>query len=257
MSDDILSLPPPPADCRIRYGSDPNQFLDLRVPAATASRTAQPLVINVHGGFWRARYDLVHSGHLCSALTKRGIVTANLEYRRVGNPGGGWPGTFADICSAYEFLVARAEELSIDGRRIVIMGHSAGGQLALCLAAREPRISAVISLAGVVDLRSAYQLHLSNDAVAEFLGEPPDDVPKLCREADPMQLSVDAQQFLFHGSVDDEVPPDFSRAYVARKKKENKNVQLVEIALAGHYELIDPRTTAWRRIEETVLRLLQ
>ncbi len=260
MSDDILTLPSPTADRRIKYGSDPNQFLDLRLPMAIGSKRVSPLVINIHGGFWRARYDLAHAAHLCFALTKRGIVTANLEYRRVGNPGGGWPGTFADICSAYELLVAHAEPHNIDAGRIVIMGHSAGGQLALCLAAREPRVSAVISLAGVLDLRRAYDLHLSNDAVVEFLGGPPNEVPKLYREADPMQLSVDVPQFLFHGSADDEVPRDFSRDYVAAKKKPSgltkENVQLVEIAGTGHYDLIDPRTAACRRVEEAVLRLL-
>jgi acetyl esterase/lipase len=260
MSDDILTLPSPPADRRVPYGSDPNQFLDLRMPTGKGQRSRHPLLINIHGGFWRARYDLAHAGHLCAALTERGIVTANLEYRRVGNPGGGWPGTFADIRSAYEFLVTRAEEHNIDVRRILIMGHSAGGELALCLAAHQRGVKGVIALAGVVDLQRAYELHLSNDAVVELLGGTPSEVPERYREADPMQLSVHGPQFLFHGSADHEVPPDFSRAYVAAKKKlpgaKKENVQLVEIAGAGHYELIDPRTAAWRKVEETVLQLL-
>jgi acetyl esterase/lipase len=261
MSEPILILPSPPADRRISYGSDPNQFFDLRLPIAKGSKQGFPLVINIHGGFWRARYDLVHAGHLCSALTKRGIVTANLEYRRVGNPGGGWAGTFADICSAYEFLLKHAEEHNIDAGKILVMGHSAGAQLALCLAARKSRMSAVISLAGVVDLRRTYELHLSNDAVVEFLGGSPDEVPERYREADPMELSVNVPRFLFHGSADDEVPLDFSRIYVAAEKKsagvKKENVQLVEIARAGHYDFIDPRTAAWKQVEETVLRLLQ
>jgi acetyl esterase/lipase len=261
MSDDILTLPSPPADRRIPYGSYPNQFLDLRMPTGKSSMSAPPLVINIHGGFWRARYDLNHAGHICAALARRGIATANVEYRRVGNPGGGWPGTFGDICSAFEFLVTRAEEHNIDAGRILIMGHSAGGELALCLAAREKRITGAIALAGVVDLHAAYELYLSNDAVAEFLGGSPKKVPKRYREADPMQLSVKVPQFLFHGSADNEVPPDFSRAYVAAKKKlsglKKESVRLVEIAGAGHYELIDPRTSAWLEVEETVLHVLQ
>src|SRR5579862_5504254 len=136
MADDILSLRPPPADARVAYGSDPNQFVDLRLPAAAAKNTGPfPLVINIHGGYWRAKYNLDHAGHLCAALTARGLATANLEYRRVGNDGGAWPGTFSDIRSAYQFLVQNAQAHNLDSRRVVVMGHSAGGQLALCLAA--------------------------------------------------------------------------------------------------------------------------
>ena len=142
MSDDILTLPPPPADARLAYGSDSNQFLDLRLPSAKEkSKLPYPLVINIHGGFWRAQYNLDHAGHLCAALTSRGLATANLEYRRVGNKGGAWPGTFADIRSAYQFLRQNAQANKLDLSRIVVMGHSAGGQLALCLAAHEPSLS--------------------------------------------------------------------------------------------------------------------
>ena len=97
-SDDILTLPPPPADARLPYGTDPNQFADLRLPK---TKGLFPVVMNIHGGYWRAKYDLAHCGHLCAALTSKGIATWNIEYRRVGNPGGGWPGTFEDIRNAF------------------------------------------------------------------------------------------------------------------------------------------------------------
>ena len=139
MSDDILNLPPPPADFRLAYGSDRNQFLDLRLPSAK-EKALYSLVINIHGGFWRSRYNLDHAGHLCAALTARGLATANLEYRRVGNDGGGWPGTFSDIRSAYNFILQNAHAHNLDATRIVVIGHSAGGQLALCLAAHEAGI---------------------------------------------------------------------------------------------------------------------
>jgi len=156
MSDDILTLPPPRADKRLTYGTDANQFLDLRLPSSKAkSKAPHPLVINIHGGFWRAQYNLDHAGHLCAALTAKGLATANLEYRRVGNPGGAWPGTFADIRAAYQFLLQNAVHYNLDRRRIVVMGHSAGGQLALCLAAHETSIRRVVTLAGVVDLQRA------------------------------------------------------------------------------------------------------
>src|ERR1700756_2009323 len=127
MSEDILSRQPPPADLRLPYGPDPNQFVDLRLPVTKAA--PHPLIINVHGGFWRAKYDLAHAGHLCAALTAKGVATANLEYRRVGNEGGAWPNTFADIRAAYQFLRQNARPQSLDAEKIVIMGHSAGGQL--------------------------------------------------------------------------------------------------------------------------------
>lgn len=258
MSEDILSLPAPAADRRVAFGSDSNQFFDLRWPSVRAPQAGFPLVINIHGGFWRARYDLAHAGHLCAALTNRGLVTANLEYRRVGNEGGGWPGTFADICQAHDFLVEQAQEYKVDAGRIVIMGHSAGGQLALCLAARRPQVRAAISLAGVVDLQRAYELHLSHDAVVEFLGGAPSEVPERYRDADPMRFSVsNVRQVLIHGPVDEVVPAEFSRAYVAHKKKKKETVGIVEILAAGHYDLIDPWTDAWKLIEKTVLDQLK
>src|SRR5256885_10154763 len=132
MSDDILTTPTPPADARIAYGADPNQFLDLRLPLSTSKEKSGPfpLLINIHGGFWRAKYNLDHAGHLCAALTAKSIATANVEYRRVGNEGGAWPNTFADIRAAYQFLRQHAAEHKVDPRRMVVMGHSAGGQLA-------------------------------------------------------------------------------------------------------------------------------
>src|SRR6202162_3675634 len=84
MSQDILSLETPKADARIAYGDDPNQFVDLRIPGG---KGPHPVVIFIHGGYWRAEYDLTHAGHLCAALTGAGLATWSLEYRRVGQPG--------------------------------------------------------------------------------------------------------------------------------------------------------------------------
>lgn len=259
MSDDILTLAPPPADRRVAYGSDPNQFIDLRFPHAKGKNYS--LVMNIHGGFWRAKYNLDHAGHLCAALTAKGLATANVEYRRVGNEGGAWPGAFSDIRSAYSFLTQNASQYNLDAKRIVVMGHSAGGQLALCLAAHESGVTRVVSLAGVVDLRRAYQLHLSNDAVVEFLHGTPNEVADHYREADPMQLSIpQAQQWLIHGSADDTVPPEFSRDYVRSKQersgKDKEDVHLVEIAGADHFDLIDARAQAWKQVGNVVAQLL-
>src|SRR5262249_6327172 len=158
----------------------------------------------------RAKYDLQHAGALCAALTAKGVATANLEYRRVGNSGGGWPGTFSDLRAAYEYLTQNGGKYNFDAKRVAVMGHSAGGQLALCLAAHESGIQAALSLAGVVDLQRAYTLHLSHDAVVEFLGGTPAEVPDHYREADPMKLAMAARQWLIHGTEDDTVPVEFS-----------------------------------------------
>jgi acetyl esterase/lipase len=253
-SESILTLPPPAYDARLPYGSDPNQFGDLRIPK---SGGPFPIVMNIHGGFWRAKYDLAHAGHLCAALTAKGLATFNLEYRRVGNKGGGWPGSLEDTVAGFRFLPQIAKRYKLDSNRVVVMGHSAGGELALCLAAHEPAVKSVISLAGVVDLQAAFDDHLSNDAVVGFMGGKPKDVPEHYHEADPLQLSISkAEQWLIYGLSDDVVPPAYSRNYVQLKKQKNENAHLVEVAQAGHYELIDPHSTAWPKVEQTALHLL-
>lgn len=249
--DDILLRPQPPPDERVAYGTDPNQFLEVRLPRSQGNH---PALLNIHGGYWRARYDLTHAGHLCNALCEAGLATFNVEYRRVGNGGGGWPGTFADIRSAYRFVCQEHSRFHLDLDRLMVMGHSAGAQLALCLAAHEPSLHQAISLAGVVDLKKAYALHLSDDAVAEFLGGSPNAVPEHYREADPMELPIpQARQWLLHGTEDDIVPPEFSRDYVAQKKKNGESAELIPIRGAGHFELIDPASVAFKQVKTTVL----
>jgi acetyl esterase/lipase len=252
-SDDILTLPPPAADARLPYGSDPNQFGDLRMPKPGGPSA---VVMTIHGGFWRAKYDLRHVGHFCAALTATGLATWNVEYRRVGNPGGGWPGTFEDIAQAYRFIPQIESRYKLDSKKIVIVGHSAGGQLALCLAGHEPTVKRVVALAGVADLQQAWELHLSNDAVVEFLGGKPKDVPEHYHEADPMQLKIGGTQWLIHGSVDDTVPAYLSRSYAEQKKRRGEDVHYLEVSTAGHFDLIDPRSTAWPKVENTILHML-
>lgn len=249
MSDDILNRDAPRVDLRVAYGSDVNQFADLRLPKSAGSHA---LAVVIHGGYWRARYDLGYMGHLCAALAADGVATANLEYRRVGNVGGGWPGTFADIRAAYQFLMQNARKYEFDAKHVIVMGHSAGGQLALCLAAHEVGVRAAISLAGVVNLQRAYELHLSNDAVVEFLGGTPTEVADHYREADPMRLAIGARQWLVHGAADDVVPPTLSADYVRAKGKMKEDARLVEIAGAGHFEVVDPQAGAWKEVGPVV-----
>lgn len=251
---DILSRPQPVPDKREAYGTDPNQFVELRLPRG---KGPYPVLLNLHGGYWRAKYDLAHAGHLCEALRAAGVATFNVEYRRVGDPGGGWPGTFADIRSAYRYVHQEADRFQLDLNRLVVMGHSAGGQLALCLVAHETSLRRVIALAGVVDLKKAFALHLSHDAVVEFLGGTPEEVPEHYREADPMELKISpARQWLVHGSDDDTVPVEFSRDYVAQKKRMGETVDLVEIPRCGHFDVIDPDSAAFQQVTAAVLSAL-
>ena len=252
-SEELLTLPPPAADAHLAYGSDPNQFGEIRVPKSGGQFA---VVMIIHGGFWRAKYDLKHAGHLSAALTGKGLATWNVEYRRVGNPGGGWPGTFEDVAKAYRFIPQIASRYNLDSRKVVVAGHSAGGQLALCLAAHEPTVKRVVSLAGVTDLQQAWDLHLSNDAVVEFLGGKPKDVAEHYHEADPIQLKITATQWLIHGSVDDTVPAYLSRSYAEQKKQRGEDVHYLEVSTAGHFDLIDPRSAAWPKVENTILHLL-
>jgi acetyl esterase/lipase len=251
-SEDILTLPPPKADARVAYGADENQFIDLRLPG---EKPPHALALFIHGGFWRSRYNLAYAGHWCAALTAQGFATANVEYRRVGNPGGGWPGSFADVRGAYQFLMQNSRRYGFDAGRVAAVGHSAGSQLALCLAAHEA-LAAAISLAGVVDLQQAYALHLSNDAVVEFLGGTPSQVKDHYQEADPMKIPIKTKQWLVHGSADDIVPPAFSRDYVKAKDARMEHAELVEIAGAGHFDLVDPRSAAWKEVERVVKNAL-
>ena len=243
-AEDILSLTPPAADKRVAYGHDPNQFVDLRLPKGKANGRC---LVNIHGGFWRARYDLAHAGHICADLASRGWLTVNVEYRRVGNDGGGWLGSFSDLRSAVDLVLGSAKAWHYDSEKLVVMGHSAGGQLALALAAHDPRIKTAVSLAGVLDLKKAYELHLSNDAVVEFMGGTPEKVADHYAEASPYELRIKARQVVVHGTKDDVVPFSISEQYV-RVKKGKERIDFVKLEGAGHYEVIDPRTPEWKRI---------
>jgi acetyl esterase/lipase len=253
---DILTRKPPDPDVRVSYGSDPNQFIDVRLPRPSGQH---PVVFFIHGGYWRARYDLSYAGNLCSALAHAGIATWNIEYRRVGNAGGGWPGSFEDVRNAYHMLYSGKHEVAeqIDLNRVCVAGHSAGGHLALCLAAFEKSVTRVFSLAGVVDLRRAWELHLSNDAVVEFLGGSPAQVPEHYREASPMENRIAGLQKLVHGTADDSVPYEISQRYAEIKRKSGEQVELITLKDIGHFEIVDPESTVWPEMQKIFISLVQ
>ncbi len=263
----MLETPAPAADARIAYGPEAHQFGDLRVPPGPGPH---PVVVMVHGGFWRAKYDLEHVGHLCADLTRRGYATWSLEYRRVGNEGGGWPGTFKDVALGVDFLSSLARSYPLSLSRVVFMGHSAGGHLALWLAGRRrilpgetlytggafiPR--GVVVLAGVVDLERAHELRLSNGAVEELLGGAPAQVPERYQQASPSELApIAVRQILIHGAEDDTVPASLSIDYHARVKALRDPVQLTLLPGAGHFEVINPLAPEWPQVVEAIASLM-
>ena len=259
----ILDLAPPPADKRIPYGPGPFQFGDLRLPRGPGPH---PLVLAIHGGFWRARHDLTHLGHLCAAVTQLGYATFSVEYRRVGNPGGGFPGTLADVGLAADSLPAVAKEHALRLDRVIALGHSAGGQLALWLAGRHHvpagsplrqehpfRLGGVVCLAGVTDLAQAQRLKLGKGIITEFMGGSPEEVPSHYSAASPLQLlPLGVPQRLIHGSEDDTVPLALSQDYAKKAHGWGDAATLRVLPGMGHFEPVDPRSGAWLAVRDAL-----
>ncbi len=243
---DVTTIPPIRADRRIRYGSDENQFIDLFDSSSGSLAT----VLMIHGGFWRKKYDLQHTSHMCAQFAKNGMDVANIEYRRIGNVSGGWPATFQDVTTAY----AEIRKLFPDSPTIVC-GHSAGGHLALRLGSAAEGLVGVVALAPVAVLRDAYRLHLSNDAVAEFMGGTPDERPRDYDEACPSKHGLSVPAILIHGTEDDIVPISQSREYC--KVRRNNTVRLIELPGTGHMELIDPESSAFTTVATAITDLLR
>ena len=268
MGSEILEMPAPPADVRLHYGPDASQFGDLRLPQGAGPHR---VAIVIHGGFWRAKYNLEHSGHLCEALRRAGIATWNLEYRRIGNPGGGWPGTFQDVAMGADYLRQIAAQYHLDLTKVVAAGHSAGGHLALWLAARrripagDPLASAdplklrgVVSLAGVVDLRRAWELRLSDNVVEELMGGPPDKLAARYHTASPIELvPLGIPVRLIHGTEDSVVPIKISNEYQKAANRAGDDARLIVLGGADHFAPIDPRSSHWPVVEKAVRDLLE
>jgi acetyl esterase/lipase len=245
---EILTLAPPKADARIPYGKDPLQFGDLRMPSGPGPH---PVVIFVHGGFWRAAYNLDHASHLCAALTRAGAVTWSIEYRRIGDAGGGWPGTLDDILHGSEHIKTLSKRYPLDLRRTIAAGHSAGGQLVLWLAAQMAvDLRGVVPLAAVSDLRRAWALQLSDGVVKQFLGGSPEQVPQRYDATSPIELlPISVPQRMVHGTADQIVPFEMSERFA----KKSQNAKLVALKGAGHFELIDPRAREWETVRKSIL----
>ncbi len=225
------------------YGPDPEQAADLMVPGTDGPH---PVAVLLHGGFWRARFDRSLMAALAVDLADRGWASWNVEYRRVGN-GGGVPETLDDVRSAIAALASRAQDgAPIDPERVVIVGHSAGGQLGLCVA-DEPSVGGVISLAGVCDLATAYSEAIGDAAVEAFMGGGPDARSEAYALADPLaRVPAGARVLLVHGDQDQRVPVQQSRRYaqVAAAAGDDR-CELLELPGVDHFAVIDPRSEAW------------
>ena len=246
MKRDITELAAVPADKQIRYGKEPSQFFDLFLPKTDHLQGAAMMI---HGGFWRAKYDLLHTSHLCAALADAGIAVANLEYRRVGEVGGGWPGSYEDVLAGFDQV---SQEFSTS---VVVLGHSAGGHLALRMAVdRSP--AGVVALAPVADLEMAYRLNLSNGAAAKFVGGTPQSEPEEFQAADPMRHPSNVKRTLLHGTSDDVVPISLSESFVRARGADPGEVRMLRIEGADHYALIGPQSQPWEIVVRTVRNLL-
>jgi dipeptidyl aminopeptidase/acylaminoacyl peptidase len=190
---------------------------------------------------------------LAADLTARGWLPCNLSYRRLGE-GGGWPTTFEDVRAG---VAAIAEEAS----DVVVIGHSAGGQLALWVAAhgtwpRETPPRLAVALGGVVDLAEAARLKLSRRVVVKLLGGKPDRVPERYRMASPIErLPLGVPTLLVHGARDDTVPVSMSEAYAAAARRAGDDVELVVPEREGHFEPIDPASASWAAVVARLARL--
>lgn len=246
-------MKPPPAPS-IPYGDHPLQVANLHVPAREGP---SPVVVLLHGGFWRSRWDRTLMTPLARDLAERGLAAWNVEYRRVGDDGGAWPGTFLDVAAAVDHL--RHLE-AVDASRVVACGHSAGGHLALWVAARPKlppgvpgagpavTVRGVVAQAPVADLAGGWDAGFGRDEMAGLLGGAPRDRPDRYEVADPARLApLGVPQLLVHGAEDDVVPPAQSRSYAAAAGEE---AELLEVEQADHFDVIDPRHAAWRVVAD-------
>lgn len=268
---DLLARPRPAADLRLAYGERPLQFGELWTPRGAGPH---PVVLMIHGGCWRADLPgLELMDHACADLRAHGVAVWNIEYRRIGHEGGAYPGTFLDVAAATDHLRTIAESHGLDLGRVVASGHSAGGHLAVWalgrgrLPAESPLrggdplpLRGVVSLAGIIDL-AAYHAE-GPDAcggpgtIDALVGAPERTGVVYADTSPPMMLPLGGPQVIVSGELDHIVPGRFGAAYGAAAHAAGDPVRILDIPAAGHFELIDPTTPAWRRIRAEIVRML-
>jgi acetyl esterase/lipase len=268
---ELQALPSQPPDRRVAYGSDSSQYGELRVPPGPGPH---PVVVLVHGGCFKAAYatlrDLAPMG---DALKAAGIATWNIEYRRLGQPGGGWPGTYLDVGAATDHLRTLAGQHALDLGRVVIVGHSAGGHLAMWAAARARvpvgsalhsenplPVRGVLDLAGPVDLTAniaGYEGLCRDTVITGLLGGAPAAVPEHYAHASPMQLlPLRVPQVLIMGEYEDFVPRPVAERYARAAAQAGDRVRLIIIPRVGHFEIASPRASPWPEVQAAIRALL-
>jgi acetyl esterase/lipase len=242
-----------------RYGPHTSQRAELHLPPGPGS---YPVMVLIHGGSWQKRYGKIFTRGLAGDLRRRGFAVWNIEYRRVGADGG-WPTTFEDVAAAFDHLAA-LEDPRLDLNRVTLLGHSAGGHLALWAAGRPnlpagapgaldgpPQVRArlVVSLAGVADLTDAYR-RWHGGIVGDLMGGSPEEVPERYAAGDPIRLlPLEMPALLVHGIHDPTVSIELSRGYAEAARAAGGEVELVEIdGEVGHRTHLDPRSAAWAAV---------
>jgi acetyl esterase/lipase len=274
--------PGTPAPTTLRYGPDPAQYAQLHLPpggpgdggGARGGEGPLPVVVVLHGGYWRAQYGLELGTPLAVDLANNDVAALNVEYRRVG-AGGGFPTTLDDVAAAVDLLagpaaqVARRAGQPLDLERVVLLGHSAGGQLAAWAASRSrlqpgspgagPRVAprGVVSQAGVLDLVAGADQGLGAGAVVDLLGGPPSAQPARYAVASPTALvPAPCPVVCVHGTADVTVPPDQSHRYVDAALAAHGQARLRLLDGVDHFRLIDPADPAWVVVRDEVMGLL-
>lgn len=216
-----------------RYGDHPSQVCELH-------GYGERVAVLIHGGFWRARYGRELEGGIARDLLARGWAVWNIEYRRLGD-GGGWPTTFEDVRAAISAL-------PLAGERVVAIGHSAGGQLAVWAAA-EGLVGAAVSQAGALDLDELARLGTSDGVVNQLLAGTPEEVPHRYATASPRRrLPVGVPLLVVHGERDDDVPVHVSREFAAAAREAGDDCELVVVDDEGHYEHLEPGSRCWAAV---------
>lgn len=267
---DILSGEPIPADHRIAYGDHALQFGDLRLPD---SEGPWPVAVLIHGGCWQSIATLQYFDRVAEAISDLGVATWNIEYRPVDVEGGGWPNTFLDVGRGVDHVRELAGEHGLDFERVITLGHSAGGHLALWAAGRariesdselyvaDPLpVSGAVSLAGIPELRRYRELESApcgEGIVDRLMGGGPRDVPGRYLAGSPFQmLPLHVRQIHITGRNDDIVPSRQVSAYNYESQSAGDDSQLIVVPDAGHYEVVWPESAAWQQVEQAIRTLL-
>ena len=269
---DLAAVPARAPDHRLAYGSDSSQYGELRVPAG---RGPHPVVVLVHGGCFKAAYATAqYFGAMGDALKDAGIATWNIEYRRLGQPGGGWPNTYLDVGKAVDYLRGVARAYRLDLNRVVIVGHSAGGHLAMWAAARSRvpagsalhvanplRVRGVVDLAGPLDMTqniAGYEKLCLDTVITTLLGGTPATVPDRYAHASPMKLlPLGVPQAIVLGTYEDFVPLPLAESYTRAATQAGDSVRLIVMPGAGHFEIASPLTSTWPRVKSAIESLLE